>query len=96
MYHLTKFRRLALLGALTGIAWCVACSEDETKPEPEPKNPKVTLTAGTPTDTTLTFTITPSEAQTCVYACFTSEAELPSAAQLLQGGGKPFPLNKAA
>lgn len=81
---------LVVLTAAGALLW-TACSDDNTNvpPDgPQAKTPRVELAEGTATATTLSFTATSSDAERCAYVCIPADAVKPSAAEILQGGGR--------
>lgn len=83
---------LAVMTA-AGAALSLSCSDDgpdtppNTDPE-QPKNPRIELVKGEATTTTLTFVASSWDADKCAYTVIPSDGTVPTAEEILQGGGK--------
>lgn len=77
---------LVVTAAAAALLW-TACSDNEETPPEQPRTPSVELAAGTPGATTLTFTATSTDAEKCAYTVIEADKNVPTAQEILQGGG---------
>ena len=72
--------------AAAALLW-TACSDNEAPPPEQPRPPSVALAAGAPGTAALAFTATSTDAQKCAYTVIEADKNVPTAQEILQGGG---------